>query len=142
MAYYTRKTFNDAWGEHPLDGNGPSGLLKFMRRRRTPWAGLPEKAMTIMGVAMAPVTGGMSLAPLAAWHLGWGALSAPSEVGRAAVQAVRFLTKLGQSGPEFAGPMVDTRMAYTMRQSALQAMHNSAYSLRGAVGNEARMLHS
>jgi len=141
MASFVRKTFNENMG-HPLDGGGPSGLLQFMRRRRTPFSGIPEMLMTSGALMMAPFTGGASLLPLAAWHVGWGVASAPLEIGRTAVKAARFLEKLGQTGPEYAGPMVDSRMAYTMRQSALQAMHDSAYSLRGAIGNEARLLHS
>lgn len=144
MASFIRKTFDEGFG-HPLDGGGPSGLLQFMRRRRSPvgfGSGIPEKMMTFGALAMAPLTAGMSLLPVAAWHIGWGVASAPMEIGRAAVKTARFLERLGQTGPEFAGPVVDTRMAYTMRQSALQAMHDSAYSLRGAIGNEARLLHS
>ena len=36
---------------------------------------------------------------------------------------------------------VNTRAAQTMRQASLSAMHNSVYSLRGALGNEASLLH-
>lgn len=36
---------------------------------------------------------------------------------------------------------VNTRAAQTMRQATLSAMHNSVYSLRGALGNEASMMH-
>jgi hypothetical protein len=137
-----KKTFNEAFGGHPLDGGGPSGVLQFMRNRRTPFGGWPEKLMTISAIAMAPMTGGASLLGPAAWHAGWGALSAPFEIGRGAVKTVRFLEKLGSGRPEYATPMVDTRQAYTMRQAALQTMHNSAYSIRSAIGGEARMLHS
>ncbi len=34
-----------------------------------------------------------------------------------------------------------TQQAATMRQQMLMAMHNSAYALRGAIGQEARTLH-
>lgn len=37
--------------------------------------------------------------------------------------------------------LVDTNAARTMRQATLSAMHNSVYSLRGAIGNEANLLH-
>lgn len=37
--------------------------------------------------------------------------------------------------------LVDTQMAATMRQRTLSAMHNSVYSLRGALGNEASLMH-
>lgn len=36
---------------------------------------------------------------------------------------------------------VNTKAAQTMRQATLSAMHNSVYSLRGAMGNEASMMH-
>lgn len=142
MSYTTRKTFNEAFGRHPLDGGEPSGALQFMRNRRTPFGGWPEKLMWGSALLMAPMTGGMSLLGPIAWNSAWGTLSMPFEVGRAAVKTARFLEKLGQSRPEYATPVVDTRMAYTMRQAALQTMHNSAYSIRSAIGNEARMLHS
>ena len=133
MSYFTRKTFNEGYGQHPLD-SGPSGALQFMRRRRTgAWGG--SLIETGLNVASFGQFG-------AAWSVGWGVLSAPFEVGRAAVQTARFLEKLGAGGHEFAGPVVDTRMAYTMRRAALNAMHNSAYSLRGAIQNEANLAHS
>lgn len=145
MAYHVQKTFNENFGGHPLSGGGPSGMLQFMRNRRTPWGGWPEKMMTIgtIGAAVfAPFIAPTMAMGLAAWHAGWGALSMPFEVGRGAVKTVRFLEKLGQSRPEYATPVVDTRQAYTMRQAALHAMHNTAYSIRSAIGNEARILHS
>lgn len=37
--------------------------------------------------------------------------------------------------------IVDTYAAKTMRQATLSAMHNSVYSLRGAIGNEASLMH-
>lgn len=36
---------------------------------------------------------------------------------------------------------VDTMAAKTMRQRTLSAMHNSVYALRGALGNEASLMH-
>lgn len=36
---------------------------------------------------------------------------------------------------------VNSRAAMTMRQATLSAMHNSVWTLRGALGNEASMLH-
>jgi hypothetical protein len=133
MSYFTRKTFNEGYGQHPLDPE-PSGALQFMRRRRA-WmgggGGLAGTLWDIMPIGMV-------------WAASWGALSVPFEAGRAAVRTVSFLEQLGAGGrePEFAQPVVDTRMAYTMRRAALDAMHNSAYSLRGAIGNEANLAHS
>jgi len=54
----------------------------------------------------------------------------------------RRLEELGKGKPEYGTPVVDTRAAFTMRQAALQAMHDSAYSLRAVLGREARMMHS
>lgn len=139
MAYYTRKTFNDAFsGESPLQPNdGPSGTLQFMRNRRR----ISLRGVVIAG-AMSGFTMGMSNVAYFGWSGAWYGLSAPSEIGRATVKAAKFFQKLGGGRPEFATPMIDTRQAYTMRQASLQAMHDSAYSLRGAIGNEARLLHS
>lgn len=133
MSYFTRKTFNEGYGQHPLD-QGPSGALQFMRRRRAgPWAG-----STLETAANVLTFGTFGIG----WSAGWSVLSAPFEVGRAAVQTTRLLERLGAGEHEFAGPVVDTRMAYTMRRAALNAMHNSAYTLRGAIGNEANLMHS
>lgn len=41
-----------------------------------------------------------------------------------------------------SGTFLDTGLAYTQRQRALQAMHNSQYSGRSALGNEASLMHS
>ncbi len=131
MSYFTRKTFNEGYGQHPLDPE-PSGVLRFMRRRRD-WMG---GGSGILGTLWDITPAGMS------WAAGWGVLSAPFEAGRAVVQTARFLERLGAGGHEFAGPVVDTRMAYTMRRAALDAMHNSAYSLRGVIGSEANLMHS
>jgi hypothetical protein len=95
-----------------------------------------------MSLLAAPFTFGITGYLLAGYKMGWGAVSMPFEIGHGAVKAVRFLEKLGGGRPEYATPMVDTRQAYTMRQAALQAMHNSAYSIRSAIGSEARLLHS
>jgi hypothetical protein len=133
MSYFTRKTFNEAYGQHPLDPQ-PSGTLQFMRRRRAgPWGGsFIETGLNVVSLGAFGT----------AWSAGWGLMSAPFEAGRAVVQTARFLERLGEGGPDFAGPVVDTRMAYTMRRAALNALHNSAYSLRGAIGNEANLMHS
>ncbi len=40
-----------------------------------------------------------------------------------------------------SGTFIDTGMAYTQRKRALQAMHNSQYSGRSALGNEAALMH-
>lgn len=40
-----------------------------------------------------------------------------------------------------SGTFMDTGMAYTQRQRALQAMHNSQYAGRSALGNEASLMH-
>ena len=40
-----------------------------------------------------------------------------------------------------SGTFHDTSMAYTQRQRALQAMHNSQFSGRSALGNEASLMH-
>lgn len=133
MAYFTRKTMNDIFDEPGT--SRPSGLLQFMRNRRTgAWGGsLLETLPNIFTLGYFGT----------AWSVGWGMLSAPFEIGRAAVQGAKLLERLGNAGnPEFASRVIDTRMAYTMRQASLHAMHNSAYSLRGALGNEANLLHS
>lgn len=128
MAHFTRKTFNDAYANQSL-GSGPSSTLQFLRNRRDYLGGgLVESLWDISPPGMA-------------WGAGWGLLSAPFEAGRAVVKSARFLEQIGASKQEFASPLVDTRMAYTMRQAALNAMHNSAYSLRGAIGNEANLAH-
>jgi hypothetical protein len=133
MARFVRKTFNDTFSGHPLEGGGASPVLQFIRDRRSgPWGG------TTLETTANVLTGGMFGLN---WSAAWGALSMPFEIPRAAVKTMRFFERLGQTGPEFAGPWVDTRMAYTMRRAALQAMHDSAYSLRGAIGNEARLMH-
>lgn len=141
MAYHTRKTFNERFGQHPLSGGGPSGVLQFMRNRYAGPILSFETAVTALPGFMfgGPVGAAMSNI---AWRTGWAAAAAPFEVGRGAVKAARFMERLGQTRSEFASPVIDTRQAYTMRQAALHAMHDSAYSLRGAIGNEARMMHS
>jgi len=139
---YTSKTFNDIWRRYVADDR-PSGALSFMRRRRTGALGgsLVETAgVGMLGWALGGPIGAAAFATQ--YSAAWSVLSAPMEAGRAAVNTFRFLERLGQTGQEFAGPVVDTRMAYTMRQAALHAMHDSAYSLRGAIGREARALHS
>jgi hypothetical protein len=40
------------------------------------------------------------------------------------------------------GTFIDTTVAYTQRKRALQMMHNSQYSGRSALGNEAALAHS
>lgn len=40
-----------------------------------------------------------------------------------------------------SGTFMDTGMAFTQRKRALQAMHNSQYSGRAAMGNEAALVH-
>lgn len=134
MAYHTRRTFDQAWQAHALEHVRPSGALQWMRRRRTgPWGGsFLETAANVMTLGTFGV----------GWSLGWGMASLPMELTHGAVRALGTLERIGMSGPEYATPVVDTRMSYTMRQSALGAMHNSAYSLRSAIGNEARFLHS
>jgi hypothetical protein len=133
MAQFTRKTFNDAYGNYLLGKEGPGGFLQFARNRRAgPWGGTVIE--TGLNIATAGRFG-------AWWSFHWGVASLPGEIGRAIPKSLNLLERLGRGQPEFAGPIVDTRMAYTMRQSALQAMHNSAYSLKGAIGNEARLLH-
>lgn len=131
MSYFTRKTFNEGYGQHPLDPE-PSGVLRFMRRRRD-WMG---GGSGILGTLWDITPVGMG------WAASWGVASLPFEAGRAAVRGVGLLERLGAGEPEFAQPVVDTRMAYTMRRAALDAMHNSAYTLRGAIGNEANLIHS
>jgi hypothetical protein len=42
---------------------------------------------------------------------------------------------------ELGGDYIDTREAYTQRQRALQAIHNSQLTTRAVIGNEASMLH-
>jgi hypothetical protein len=137
MARFARKTFNDVFlGEHPLSPQQErGGVHQFLANRASAFLSpnpfnLERLAVTTMG----PVAG-MA-------YLGMTAMAAPMEMVYQGQRALRFLEKVGRGGPEFAGPWVDTRMAYTMRQAALQAMHDSAYSLRGAIGNEARLLHS
>lgn len=46
-----------------------------------------------------------------------------------------------RKGAGLSGTFMDTGMAYTQRQRALQAMHNSQYSGRSALGNEAALMH-
>lgn len=136
MAYHTASMMNQFWQGRDVDR--PSSMLRFLRRRRVGAFG--GSALETIGITFNPFLGG----PIggAMYSLGWGAISAPFEAGRAAVKTARFLEKVGQSGPEYATPVVDTRLAYTMRQAALQAMHDSAYSLRGAIGRESTLLHS
>lgn len=137
MAYYTRKTFNENFGQHPLGGNEPSWSLQFLRRRRRLGG-----AFTTLSFLAAPFTGGATLGVWGGYKASMWALSVPFEVGRGVVQTARFFEKLGQDRPEYATQFVDTRQAYTMRQAALHAMHDSAYSIRSAIGSEARLLHS
>ena len=74
------------------------------------------------------------------WFEGAGTawVSAGSGMKREQIEAI---------GQSFMSPVnrytrfVDSRMASTMRQASLAAMHNSVYSLRGALGNEASMYH-
>jgi len=129
-----------------LDANGAGSALRFMRGNVNPWGNWFSKMTTVGAIGasvVAPYLAPAMFAAKAAWHGGWGVASMPAEITHGAVKTLRFIEKLGSnSGPDYASPVVDTRMAYTMRQSSLQAMHNSAYSLRGAIGNEARILHS
>lgn len=46
-----------------------------------------------------------------------------------------------RKGGGLSGTFMDTGMAYTQRRRALQAMHNSQYSGRSALGNEASLMH-
>lgn len=134
MPYSTRKTYNQGYS-HPLASDyEASGLLRFMRRRRGgAWGGsFLETALNVGTVGTFGV----------GWSLGWGLASLPLEMAHATVKGIGALERLGRTEMEFASPVVDTQMAYTMRQAALAAMHNSAYSLRAVVGNEARFLHS
>ena len=136
---FSRYTYNSYWDLNPLKERRPSAFARFAERRmRGPWGG---SFLETAFITFNPFLGG----PIGAvgWTLGWGAILAPMEIGRGVVQGLRAIERLGGAGPrpEFAGPVVDTRMAYTMRQAALNAMHNSAYSLRAAIGNEAHLLH-
>lgn len=141
MGQYLRKTFNDIYKNREM--SGPTETLQFLRRRRTGALGGTATETAGVGLAGWALGGPIGAAALIAnYSAAWGVASLPFEAGRAAVKTFRFLERLGQTGQEFGGPVVDTRMAYTMRQASLQAMHNSAYSLRGAIGNEATLLHS
>lgn len=139
MGMYERFTYSEYGSMNPFGTSSPSGPMRFMRNRvKGPWGGsfLETALITFNPFLLGPIGG-------AAWSAGWGAMLAPFEIGRAAVQGLKILERVGAAGPrsEFAGPVADTRMSYTMRQSALNAMHNSAYSLRGAIGNEAHLMH-
>ena len=135
MGMYERFTYSDYGSMNPFSGGAQSGPARFMSRRmRGPWGG--SFLETTANIATFGAFG-------AVWSAGWGAMLAPFEIGHAAVQGLKMLERIGAAGPrsEFAGPVADTRMSYTMRQSALNAMHNSAYSLRGAIQNEAHLMH-
>lgn len=72
----------------------------------------------------------------------YGALALAKRAPAMALWGARTLEEIGKGKPEYGTPVVDTRAAFTMRQAALQAMHDSAYSLRAVLGREARMMHS
>lgn len=73
-----------------------------------------------------------------------------AEVGSAASQFVGNLITNWRPTPgkpeprrtlETGGNWVDTRIAYTQRQRAIQAIHNSMLTSRAALGNEASFMH-
>lgn len=73
-----------------------------------------------------------------------------AEIGGAAGQFVGSLISSWRPSPgkpearrslETGGNWVDTRIAYTQRQRAIQAIHNSMLTSRAALGNEASFMH-
>lgn len=65
------------------------------------------------------------------------------QMGSGAVRGFMNWEPSTTTGPavEMGGHFADTRTARTMRQSSLQAIHNSGLQARAALGNEASLMH-
>lgn len=96
--------------------------------------GATTAAATVIGVGAA----GLAAGAIA------GAILAPLMIGEYAGRAVSDIARFGRMArrTEFSTNYVDTRAAFTMRQQAMRFMHDTAYSLRASLGNEAGLFHS
>lgn len=138
---YEKGNFFDTWGANiQKDVFDPvQGAVRNLRRLQGPSIDSLRTGTDLTstlwrtGVAALAFTGPLGIAAFtAATIFGASKYTGPTDEE---YESIAIRGRLGR--PNF----VNTAAAQTMRQATLSAMHNSVYSLRGALGNEASLLH-
>lgn len=136
---YYRSTIN-RYGFSAAQAEGPI-LQNLTKRRLLRGGGIGIRASLVRQELMPLYRAGTLLRGAAGAFFLAGDLMFAADIGRWGAEAVLNWKPKSIAPPMMGTQFMDTRGAFTMRQRAIQAIHDSQLSTRAALGNEASFMH-